>query len=66
MASSSAAHALKAAQKLGLEKVPVHVATDLSPEQIRAFRIADNQTAQLAEWDKDLLPIELADLLGAG
>lgn len=35
----------KAAQKLCLEKVPVHVATDLSPEQIKAYRIADNQTA---------------------
>jgi ParB-like chromosome segregation protein Spo0J len=52
----------KAAQKLGLEKVPVHVAKDLSPEQIKAYRIADNQTATLAEWDYDLLPIELADL----
>ena len=35
----------KAAQKLGLEKVPVHVAKDLTPEQIKAYRIADNQTA---------------------
>ena len=52
----------KAAQKLGLEKVPVHVAKDLSPEQIRAYRIADNQTASLATWDYDLLPIELAGL----
>jgi DNA modification methylase len=52
----------KAAQKLGLEKVPVHVAKDLSPEQIKAYRIADNQTASLAEWDYDLLPIELTDL----
>ena len=53
----------KAAQKLGLEKVPVHVATDLTPEQIKAYRIADNQTASLAEWNYDLLPIELADHL---
>ena len=52
----------KAAQKLGLEKVPVHVAKDLSPEQIKAYRIADNQTASLAAWDYDLLPIEIADL----
>jgi DNA modification methylase len=52
----------KAALKLGLEKVPVHVATDLTPEQIRAYRIADNQTASLATWDYDLLPIELAGL----
>ena len=55
----------KAAQKLGLEKVPVHVAKDLSPEQIRAYRIADNQTASLAEWDYDLLPIELGELQAA-
>lgn len=52
----------KAAQQLGLEKVPVHVAKDLKPEQIKAYRIADNKTAELAEWNYDLLPIELADL----
>jgi len=55
----------KAARKLGLTKVPIHVATDLSPEQIKAYRIADNQTATLAEWDFGLLPIELKDLQGA-
>ena len=52
----------KAAQKLGLAQVPVHVARDLTPEQIKAYRIADNQTATLAEWDMELLPIELRDL----
>ncbi|MFM2094103.1 MAG: Modification methylase DpnIIB [Planctomycetota bacterium] len=52
----------KASQKLGLEKVPVHVARDLTPEQIKAYRIADNKTSELAEWNYDLLPIELADL----
>jgi hypothetical protein len=55
----------KAAQKLRLDKVPVHVARDLTPEQIRAYRIADNKTAELAEWNLDLLPIELAELKGA-
>ncbi|MGQ9576403.1 MAG: ParB N-terminal domain-containing protein [Thermoguttaceae bacterium] len=54
----------KAAQKLGLEKVPVHVATDLTPEQVKAYRIADNKTAELAEWDYELLPIELGELQG--
>jgi len=49
----------KAAQKLGLEKVPVHVARDLTSEQIRAYRIADNKSAEFAEWDMDLLAIEL-------
>jgi DNA modification methylase len=55
----------KAAQKLGLEKVPVHVAKDLTAEQIKAYRIADNQTATIAEWDYDLLPIELGELQAA-
>jgi len=55
----------KAAQKLGLDKVPVHIAKDLTPEQIKAFRIADNQTASLAEWNYDLLPIELGELQAA-
>ena len=39
----------KAAQKLGLDKVPIHVAKDLTPAQIKAYRIADNQTNTLAE-----------------
>ncbi|MGD0999486.1 MAG: DNA modification methylase [Candidatus Brocadiia bacterium] len=57
---------LKAAQKLGLEKVPVHVATDLTPTQVKAYRIADNKLAELAEWNMELLPIELAELKEAG
>jgi DNA modification methylase len=52
----------KAAQKLGLTQVPVHVAQDLTPEQIKAYRIADNKTNELGEWDATLLPLELADL----
>jgi DNA modification methylase len=52
----------KAAQKLGLMQVPVHIATDLTPEQIKAYRIADNKLNELAEWDETLLPLELADL----
>jgi DNA modification methylase len=54
----------KAALKLGLKKVPVIVAKDLTPEQIKAYRVADNQTADLSEWNYDLLPIELAELQG--
>ena len=54
----------KAALKLGLGKVPVHVATDLTPAQVKAYRIADNQSASLATWDYELLPIELAELQG--
>lgn len=49
----------KAAKRLGLEKVPVIVADDLTDEQIRAFRLADNRTAELAEWDDELLKLEL-------
>ena len=52
----------KAAVQLGLEKVPVHTAKDLTPEQIKAYRIADNKTGELAEWNYDLLPIELGEL----
>jgi len=56
----------KAALKLGLATVPVHVAADLSPQQARAYRLADNRTAETAEWDVDLLPIELGELRGDG
>lgn len=52
----------KAAQKLGLQQVPVHVATDLTEAQVKAYRIADNATNELAEWNYDLLPIELSAL----
>lgn len=52
---------LKAAHKLGLKEVPVHVA-DLPPEKVKALRIADNQTGSIADWDYDLLPAELAEL----
>lgn len=46
---------LLAAKALGLETVPVHVAAGLSPAQVRAYRLADNRTAQEAEWDDALL-----------
>ena len=53
---------LKAAIKLGISQVPVHVAEGLSDAQIKAYRIADNQTASIAEWDTDLLKIEIGEL----
>lgn len=53
---------LKAAIKLGMETVPCIVADDLTPEQIKAFRLADNKTSELAEWDLELLNIELEDI----
>lgn len=56
----------KAARKLGMELVPVHVAEGLTPEQARAYRIADNQTANIATWDFELLPVELVALKDSG
>ena len=53
---------LKAAQKLKLEKIPCVIADDLTPEQIKAFRLIDNKTAELAEWDFDMLSKELANI----
>jgi DNA modification methylase len=55
---------LKAAEKLGLAEVPVHVARELDPDKVRALRIADNKLHELSTWDMELLPIELADLQG--
>jgi DNA modification methylase len=52
----------KAALRLGLKQVPVHVATGLSPAQIRGYRLADNKVAELADWNYDLLVEELAEL----
>jgi len=56
---------LKAAKKLGLKTVPVLVRADLTPEQVAALRLADNKTAELAEWDEPLLAAELDALVGA-
>jgi DNA modification methylase len=53
---------LKAAKLLGLAVVPVHVAVGLTPAQCKAYRIADNKSAELADWNNDRLVQELADL----
>lgn len=53
---------LKAAQKLGLKTVPCIVADDLTPEQIKAFRLADNKVGELAEWDFEKLDLELEEI----
>jgi len=53
---------LEAARQLGLESVPIHIATGLTDSQKRAYRIADNRVAQDSSWDQDLLKIELEDL----
>lgn len=52
----------KAAMMLGLETVPAIRADDLTDEQVQAFRLADNKTAELAEWDFEKLNAELAAL----
>ncbi len=52
----------KAARQLGLKEIPAVRADDLSPEQVRAFRLAENKLHELASWDLELLPIELAEL----
>ena len=56
---------LKAAERLGLTEVPVIVADNLTPEQVKAYRIADNKTGEIAEWNYDLLPFEIKDLQDA-
>ena len=55
---------LKAAQSLRLKSIPVIVADDLTPEQVRAFRIADNKTGDMSEWDYKKLIDELDALDG--
>lgn len=53
----------KAAKKLGMTELPCVSADDLSEEQIRAFRIADNKTAEIADWNEDLLGKELQEIM---
>ena len=45
-----------------MKEVPCVVADELSDAQIKAFRLADNKVGELASWDMDLLPLELADI----
>ncbi len=54
----------KAAKSLGMETVPCIIADDLTPEQIKAFRLADNKVGELAEWDGILLASEMDDIDG--
>ena len=53
---------LKAAEKLGIEKVPVVEADDLTDEQVKAYRIADNRTGELSGWNFELLESELSEI----
>lgn len=53
----------KAAKSLNIDEVPCIVADDLTDEQIKAYRLADNKVAEFAEWDFNMLNLELDDLL---
>ena len=52
----------KAAKKLGMSTIPCVMADDLTEEQLRAYRLADNKTAELSEWDAGLLDLELGEI----
>lgn len=54
----------KAAKELGMTAVPCIIADDLTEEQIKAFRLADNKVSEAAEWDFDLLDTEMGDIVG--
>src|SRR5580692_10666177 len=55
---------LLAAKKLGLQEVPVHVADNLTPAQVKAYRLMDNRSHEDTDWDLDLLGPEMEDLAG--
>lgn len=57
---------LLAALRLGMKEVPVLVAVDLTPAQVKAYRLADNRVHEEAEWDEELLALELGDLSKLG
>lgn len=52
----------KAAKSLGMEKVPCIIADDLTEEQIKAFRLADNKVGETSEWDDALLELEMSEI----
>lgn len=53
---------LLASKKLGIKKVPCIIADDLTPEQIKAYRLADNKVSEKSTWDLDLLSLELDEI----
>jgi DNA modification methylase len=57
---------LLAAQKLGMKEAPVHVADNLTPTQVRTYRLLDNRSHEETRWDEYLLGLELLDLKGMG
>ena len=57
---------LRAAAKLGMTEVPCVVVDDLTPDEIRALRLAENRAHEATGWDMDLLPVELTAIEDAG
>jgi ParB-like chromosome segregation protein Spo0J len=57
---------LLAARKLGWTEASVHVAENLTPAQVRAYRLLDNRSHEETSWDEELLELELLDLKGMG
>src|SRR5712664_2054583 len=57
---------IKAAEKLGITEVPVILCDDWSDAQVKAFRLLVNRSVNWADWDEDLLSLEMLDLKGAG
>lgn len=53
-----------AAKQMGLKKVPVHTATELTPAQIRAYRLVDNRVQELGSWDEEALLAEMEEMAG--
>ena len=53
---------LEAAKRLEIPEVPVHVAAALTPEQVKEYRLSDNRTGELTDWDLDLLAVEVSEL----
>ena len=56
----------RASKKLGLKEIPCIVADDLTPEQVKAFRLADNKVSELASWDIAALAVEIDELKALG
>lgn len=53
---------VKAAERLGIEEIPCIMADDLTDEQVKAFRLADNKVGEIAGWDFEALDMELIDI----
>jgi ParB-like chromosome segregation protein Spo0J len=66
VSSSVAIHDGWQAKSWGCEKCQLHVADNLTPAQVRAYRLLDNRSHEETSWDSDLLGLELLELQGLG